>query len=417
MENNILEVVIWNRRVGTLQWDTKERRAKFLFYKDFLSSGWDLSPLENSIYGIHATRGLYIGGNKDKIYAGLPPFIADSLPEHWGNILFKRWAEEEGLSLKNLTSVDKLAFIGKRGMGALEFIPQTPDIKDKPFDLHVERLYRMAELILDERKKTIISNDEIKDLQHLYQVGTSAGGKHSKALIAIDEKTGKIRSGQVSLPASYKYYIIKFAEKDRFPFCEVEYAYYLMATAAGIEMMPSKLIEAGERNHFITERFDRKNGEKIHTQTLAAIRPDVDSYEELLGVCNALKLPMNEIEQQYRRMVFNVLAGNVDDHSKNFSFMMDKDGKWHLAPAYDITFTIDMDAWSLYNRHCLTVCGKDDEIKKDDIFAFAKNLGIRNAKRIIEEVEESIKNFRQFAEQAKVQPQWIDRIDEWLKKD
>ena len=230
-------------------------------------------------------------------------------------MVFDQWAAQNHIPKRKLTPVDKLSFIGKRGMGAFEFIPATPGLESSS-TLQIESLYQLARRIFEEREEISVQDDEALQLQSIYEIGTSAGGQHPKAIIAINETTHDIRSGQVPLPEGYTYYILKFAEGDDFPFTQMEMVYYEMAKEAGITMMPSRLIQIEGKHHFLTERYDRINGEKIHTQTLAAMNPDATSYEDLFEVCRKLNIPASEQSELYRRTVFNIMGGNVDDPSR-----------------------------------------------------------------------------------------------------
>ena len=353
-------------------------------------------------------------GNVDRLYAGLPPFVADSLPDRWGNRVFDAWAKRNGVVSRNLTALDRLSFIGKRGMGALEFEPAQL-LTGEEMPIPIAELYHLAVAIQEERQEVWIKGEGDVYLEDLYRVGTSAGGKRAKAIIAMN-KNGEIRSGQVDLPADFKHYILKFNDDKVFPFSEVEYAYYKMACAAGITMMPSDLMTIEGKPHFLTERFDRQNGEKQHVLTLAAMDPDADSYEDLFAVCRRLRLPENQQRELFRRMVFNVIGCNVDDHSKNFSFLMDKQGNWSLAPAYDMLFTIDLDGPKYVNRHSMSLGIKTDGITDLDLLAFAQENDIGRAEAVIEEVKSAISKWEFFASEAGVPDRWIGRIAAALKK-
>ena len=409
MEGNILKVMIWGMEAGRLYWNKERRKAYFSYTKDFLQKGLDLAPLTLPIHSPLCQRGLGYGGNTDKLYAGLPEFIADSLPDHWGNTVFAQWAASRHIPMRHLTAVDRLAFIGKRSMGALEFEPAYEQ-DNEAYSLDLQSLYYLAEHLFTQRQDTSITQDIPLHIEGLYKIGTSAGGMRPKAIIAINENTGDIRSGQAILPPDYTYYILKFNEGKDFPFTLVEKAYYDMATAAGINMMPSRLIEIDGCQHFLTQRFDREDGRKVHIQTLAAMNPLADSYEDLFAVCRQLRLPAHEITEQYRRMVFNILSGNVDDHTKNFSFMMREDGIWHITPAYDLTFSIDINAPAYINKHSLTVGGKNDGITTSDLLEFAKSNGIKSAEKIISEVNSSISHFADYAQAAGIDEKWINKI-------
>lgn len=412
MESNIVSVMLWGDEVGKLYWDVRAKRAVFNYNPDFVKKGTDIAPLTASIKG-SAGKGFPVVGNREKLYQGLPPFIADSLPDHWGNKVFEYWAAQNHIPKQRLTPVDKLAFIGRRGMGALEFVPAVSGLESSK-SVQIDSLYRLAQKIFDERQEVSVRDDENLDLQSLYEVGTSAGGQHPKAIIAINDETHDIRSGQVSLPEGYKYYILKFAEGDDFPFTRMEMVYYDMAKEAGIRMMPSRLVHIEGGYHFLTQRYDRSGGRKIHAQTLAAMNPDADSYDDMFEICRTLNLPVNEQSELYRRMVFNVLGGNVDDHIKNFSFLMDKDGEWHVSPAYDVTFSTNLDGSAYENAHSMSIMGKTEGITVEELILFARRNGIKNARRTIEEVSTAISHFYKHASRYQIDDYWKDRIEHFL---
>ena len=414
MVNNIVSVVLNEEEVGQLYWDERNRSAVFSYNPFFIKKGMDIAPLTASVKG-NAAKGLPITGNKEKLFQGLPPFIADSLPDRWGNKVFEQWAAQNHISMKQLSPVDKLSFIGKRGMGALEFTPAISGLEASS-SVQIDSLYQLAKKLFEEREGTIVLPEEKLSLQSLYEVGTSAGGQHPKAIIAVNRETGDIRSGQVALPREYTYYILKFAESDDFPYTNVEMAYYEMALDAGINMMPSKLIFAEGQHHFMTERYDRKEGKKIHTQTLAAMCPDAISYEELFATCRRLNIAATEIAEEYRRMVFNVMGANVDDHIKNFSFMMDEKATWHITPAYDMTFTTNLDGATYENGHSMTILGKSNDITVSDLTQFAKENSIKNEQKIISEVALAISHFYEHALKYQVNPYWADKIEQYLSK-
>lgn len=404
--------MLWGEEVGRIYWDTRSKRAVFSYNPDFIRKGIDVAPLTAPINGA-AAKGFPVVGSREKLYQGLPPFLADSLPDRWGNKVFENWAVKNHIPKHRLTPVDKLAFIGRRGMGALEFIPAVDGL-ESPNTVQIDSLYRLAQRIFEEREAISVQDDEGLDLQSLYEVGTSAGGQHPKAIIAINETTHEIRSGQVLLPEGYTYYILKFAEGDDFPFTQLEMAYYGMAKEAGITMMPSRLLRIDGRSHFLTARYDRAGGRKIHTQTLAAMNPDADSYEDMFEVCRKLGIPANEQSELFRRMVFNVMGGNVDDHVKNFSFMMEPDGVWHITPAYDVTFTTNLDGTVLENAHSMSIQGKFEDITEEDLKLFARQNGIKNAGRIIDEVCTAVSHFYTYASECQIDDYWKDRIESFL---
>lgn len=354
-----------------------------------------------------------IFGASEKIYQKLPPFLADSLPDAWGNELFEQWRQQQGIRLGEITSLDKLAFIGKRAMGALEFQPETSNIVSKE-SLDLKALIELANQIYTQCEKAHINPDESLTMQTLLAVGTSAGGRQPKAIIAINRKTGDIRSGQIGGLKGYEYCILKFGDRERST-AELEMAYYDMAVKAGIKMMPCWLIDVEGEQHFVTQRFDRDGERKIHMQTLAALYPQADSYERLLWVCRKMQLSERDSVEVFRRMVFSILANNTDDHNKNFSFLMDEQGQWSLSPAYDMTYIFNTGGFLPETRHCLMIRGKYTDITFDDVMQLAAENGIRKAESIIHEVAEAVKDFRQFALEHGANERWINAIENTLK--
>ena len=407
MENNVVKIVIWGQEVGSLFWDSRRKRSVFSYHPDFVKGDLDIAPLSASIRNPRNRLPLY-GQSNDEIYSGLPAFVADSLPGRWGNAVFNAWAAENHIRASEINAVDKLSFIGRRGMGALEFEPARDFDTERNFQL-VE-LYNKALEILHGREEAVVVGNDLT-LNALYEVGTSAGGNHSKAVIAINENTGDIRSGQVMLPEGYKYYLLKFAENRFYPLTEVEMVYAEMAHAAGINMMPCSLIEIGDERHFLTERYDRKNGQKVHTQSLAAMIPDATSYEQLMDVCLSLGLPYEEREETYRRAVFNILTTNVDAHIRNFEFMMEKGAEWHITPAFDLTFSCFNPKNKLDAYHYLSMNGKRTGITRADMLSFARYSNIDQAEKIIRQCADAVKVFRDIASKYEISNYWQDLIE------
>ena len=414
MRDNIVQVSIWGKNVGLLSWDDKRGCSSFQFDRDFINNGLDIAPLVAPLSSAIVQRGFPFSGNKEKPYYGLPEFIADSLPDHCGNVVFQKWLEANNLHTRQINIVDRLSFIGKRAMGAFEFQPA--HIKeDASIDIELSSLYELANRIFNDRQNVSIDINNGLIIEDLYKVGTSAGGQRPKAIIAIDETTGIIRSGQADLPQNFKHYILKFdtSKPDDFPFTKIEMAYYLMERDCGIDMMPSKLVEIEGTQNFLTQRFDRVDGIRIHTQTMAAMSSFADTYEDLFVIGRKINLTAEEQTQQYRRMVFNILAGNVDDHTKNFSFLMYPNGEWHISPAYDLIFSIDPDS-RLFRNHELSVRGKRNNITRKDLIDFAKAQDIKNPANIIEQTIEVVKKFNDYAEQVGISEYWISRIQDIL---
>lgn len=402
-----LKVILWGEEIGRLAWDARRRLSYFMYNPTFLKKGLNISPLTAPVDGV---RGLTpIWGEEAKIYQKLPAFVADSLPDAWGNQLFDLWRQQNHLSNADITPLDKLSFIGKRGMGALEFVPEVSRER-RVEKIDIKSLASLAERIFTERENARILPEESITMQSLLTVGTSAGGRQPKAIVAINRKNGEVRSGQISGLEDFDYCLIKFGN-SQYCSAELEMTYYKLATMAGINMMPSELYQVDGNNHFMTKRFDRKDGKKVHTQTLAAINPDADSYEQLIAICRKLHLPETDCYEVFRRMVFNVLANNTDDHNKNFSFIMNEDGTWRLAPAYDITYIFDSGGFLPNEDHCMYIRAKLRGITRDDVIQLAKDNGIRRPDAIIRDIVKAIKQFRVVATKYGVAEQWIGRIE------
>ncbi|MBR5911201.1 MAG: type II toxin-antitoxin system HipA family toxin [Bacteroidales bacterium] len=412
MTTKILKVMLWGREVGRLCIDPRRRLPYFEYNREWIASGIDISPLDASIKLSQNLRPIF--GASEKIYQKLPPFLADSLPDAWGNELFEQWRLQQGIKPSEITPLDKLAFIGKRAMGALEFLPETSNFDPKE-SLNLKALIDLAEQIHMQRENARIDPEQSLTMQALMAVGTSAGGRQPKAIIAINRETGEIRSGQVGALKGFEHCILKFGIKERST-AELEMTYYEMAKKAGILMMPSWLMDIEGDKHFITKRFDREGERKLHMQTLAALYPEADSYERLLWVCRKMRLSELDSEEVFRRMVFNILANNTDDHNKNFSFLMDAQGRWSLSPAYDLTYIFNTGGFLPETRHCLMIRGKYDEITLEDAMELAAENGIRKAESIIGEVGKAVLEFRALAEKNGVKEQWISAVENTLKK-
>lgn len=410
-----LDVFLWGRKVGTLV-TYKERYAeKICFYydSDFLNAGYDIAPLRASINSPSVRNGLPVYADSDKLFGGLPSFIADSLPDHWGNRVFNEWAKAHGISTRSLSALDRLAYIGRRGMGALEFLPPAAEDLEQPFKVEIADLYRLAQSALTEAKNFKAELHPDLMIESLFKVGTSAGGRRPKAIININLETNECYSGQVAAPKQgFVPMIIKFDEHSSVPTTRIEYSYYLMAKEAGLQMMPSYLAEGSGAVHFMTERFDRQGGKKLHIQTLAAMKPTANSYEELFDVACRLGVLPSELKQLFLSLTMNVLGGNVDDHNKNFSFLMADDGAWHIAPAYDYTFAVDLSAPGYMNRHSMTINNKNVDIERSDLLELAKHYNIKGADALIDKCLEAVSKFEYYADKADIDGQWTQQIKE-----
>lgn len=411
MITSSLKVLLWDKEIGRLSWDARRGVSFFEFNPVILGSTLDPFPLIASTKSPISRRPIM--GDKDtKIYRKLPPFLADSLPDAWGNQVFECWRIQNGIRNNEVTPLEILSFIGKRGMGALEFVPESSGLK-KSEQLNMKALTLLAQRIFQERENVKIMPDDSLTMQSLIAVGTSAGGRQPKAIVAINPKTGEIRSGQIAGQKGFDYCILKFGDPERSS-AELEMAYYMMAEAAGISMMPCELIGVEGCMHFITRRFDRDRERKLHMQTLAALYPEADSYEKLLMVCRKMRLPESAQEEIFRRMVFNILANNTDDHNKNFSFLMDENGRWRLSPAYDMTFIFNVGGFLPETMHCLMMQGKTQNHTMADALMLAKENGIRKADAIIKEVASAILSFREYAEKCGVSRRWIGTVETCL---
>lgn len=406
-----LKVKLWGQEIGRLVWESSTRRTYFM-YNPKANNIPDIAPLLS--YSKSRNHLLPIYGDERPLYQGLPPFIADSLPDSWGNTLFDKWVKDNNIPRNKITPLYKLMFIGTRGMGALEYEPYADGLNHTR-KINIKSLHEISLKILENRDKMVLNTNEELTLQALLAVGTSAGGRQMKAIIAINDKTGEIRSGQTDGLEGFDYYIIKFGDKSM-PIAEIEATYYKIAIAAGINMEDCRLLPVEGINHFLTKRFDRANGKKIHIQTLAAINPEAHSYEELIATCRELLISESEIEQLFCRMAFNMMTNNTDDHNKNFAFLLEENGKWQLAPAYDMTFIFNINGTGPNNERRLSIGGKTSEITKADLLDFAKQNDIKNANHIINRVADAIKNFNIYATEYGITQPWRSIIQKTLNE-
>ena len=425
-------VHIWGETVGAVAWDESTGIASFEYDPAFKRKGWELAPLKMPLTGgsnIFRFPELRKKPSADlDCFKGLPGLLADVLPDKYGNQLINSWLAQRGRPENSMNPVETLCFIGTRGVGALEFEPATMPHTKRSFDVEVDSLVEIAQKMLNRREdfETNLQKDDEQSIRNILKIGTSAGGARPKAVIAFNEKTGNVRSGQTNAPKGYEHWLIKLDGVsdvqlgESLGYGHVEYAYYLMALNCGIEMMPSRLLEENDRAHFMTKRFDREGQQtKHHIQTLCAIKHydynDVRSYsyEQLFQTMRELKLPYPDAEQMFRRMVFNVAARNCDDHTKNFSFRLKKDGRWELSPAYDLCHAYRPDSeW--VSQHALSINGKRKNITRDDLLSVAEAMNIKKAGPVIDQVAETVVRWDHFAETARVDPALRDAISETL---
>lgn len=425
---NTALVKIWGELAGAVAWDNTTGYATFEYDPKFKRKGWELAPIQmpvsesKSSYNFPALR-----KKSDPAldtFKGLPGLLADVLPDRYGNELINLWLARQGRPLDSMNPVETLCFIGTRGMGALEFEPTTLKESKRTFSVDIDSLVDIAGKMLTKKEAfvTNLQEDEEKAILEILQIGTSAGGARPKAVIAYNEKTGEVKSGQTNAPKGFEHWLLKLdgvsdvqlgASKG---YGRVEMAYYNMAVTCGIEMMPSRLLEENGRAHFMTKRFDREGGStKHHIQTFCAMKHfDYNlvtsfSYEQLFQTLRELKLPYPDAEQLFRRMVFNVMARNCDDHTKNFAFRLKKDGKWELAPAYDVCHAYQpKHQW--VSQHALSINGKRTNITKDDLLTIGKSIKHKKAAETIEEISNTVSQWKTYADEVKVSPKLRDEI-------
>lgn len=409
-------VILWGRDIGAVSWLPGREVGVFQYVPEFVGSGIEVAPLmmplREAPYEFPALP--------REAFKGLPGLLADSLPDTYGNALIDAWLARQGRTPESFNPVERLCYTGVRGMGALEFKPALLERTNQSKQLDVAALVDLANAILDQRTafaaKPSSSDDAIEDI---IRVGTSAGGARAKAVLAWNEKTGEFRSGQVPHDPDFTYWLMKFdgitnnRDKelaDPQGYGLTEYAYYLMATAAGIDMSECRLHRENGRAHFMTRRFDRtERGAKLHMQTLCAMmhfdfnQPDAYSYEQALQTIRRIDMPTADVEQQFRRAVFNVIARNHDDHVKNIAYLMNKSGEWRLSPAFDVAYSYNPNgAWT--SRHQMSINGKRDGFDVDDLLALGQSAAIKpaRARDIIDDVDRSVGEWPQYAASAGV---------------
>jgi serine/threonine-protein kinase HipA len=428
----VAEVKIWEKLAGAVAWDEESGYATFEYDPRFKTLGWDLSPLKMPL---NADRNQFSFPEllKDRnseydTFKGLPGLLADALPDRYGNQLINLWLAQQGRPQESMNPVEMLCFMGTRGMGALEFEPTVFKESKRTFSIVIDSLVVTAQKILNQREAftTNLKKDEEQAVLEILKIGTSAGGARPKAVIAWNEKTGEVKSGQTKAPKGFEHWLIKLDGVSDVQlgasqgYGRVEMAYYQMATACGIEMMPSRLLEEKGRAHFMTKRYDREGGDtKHHVQTLCALKHfdynlvNSFSYEQLFQCMRELKLNYADAEQMFRRMVFNVIARNCDDHTKNFSFLLKKNSKWELAPAYDVCHAFRPGSeW--VSQHALSINGKRKEITKADLLTIGESIRCKKASEIIDEINYTVNQWKKFADNVDVSPKLRNEIAKTL---
>ena len=421
---DIARVNLYGQPVGTFRWDNNRQLAHFEYAESFIGKGLEPSPI---LMPVRQGRIYSFSDIGRETFKGLPGMLADSLPDTYGRALFDRWLALTGRSSGN--AVETLCFLGKRCMGALEFepamdAPYSPDVR-----IELDSLVEVTSEALSEKEEfgANLEEDKKAAIAEIVRLGTSAGGQRAKAIIAYNPLTGEVRSGQIEAPEGFDYYLIKldgvtaeagFRETQNFG--RLEYSFYRLVKECGIKMSDCSLIEENERAHFLTKRFDRQDGKKIHMQTLCGIahydyrNPRSYSYEQAFNVMRALRLPYSQAQEMYRRLVFNVVIRNQDDHTKNISFLMDRQGKWTLSPAYDMGFAYNpKGGWTA--QHQMSINGKFDDITRQDLLEFARRNNIKEAAEIIDCIAEVSSRWPLLARECEVPQPMIEAIMPNLK--
>lgn len=422
----IAKVQLWGRTIGAVALDEGRDVAAFQYDAEFARSGIELSPLTMPL----SERVYEFPTLPRHTFHGLPGLLADSLPDKFGNTLIDAWLATQGRTPESFNAVERLCYTGKRGMGALEFAPALGPRPHTATKIEVDALVRLAGEVLTHRgdlQGHFHETGKGKALRELLRVGTSAGGARAKAVIAWNRATNEVRSGQIAAGEGFDYWLLKFdgvaGNKDKEledpkGYGAIEYAYHLMAKAAGVTMSECRLLEENGRRHFMTRRFDRlAGGEKLHLQSLCALahfdfnQAGAYAYEQALLTIRQLRLPMAAVEEQFRRMVFNIVARNQDDHVKNIAFLMNQQGEWSLAPAFDVTYSYNPSgSWTA--THQMTLNGKRDGFAQEDFEACAKAAVMKRgrATKIIEEVKAAVQRWPEFAAEARLADDWRDKI-------
>jgi serine/threonine-protein kinase HipA len=420
----VARVLLWGDFVGAVLWDETTGTASFEYDRAFAAKGLDLSPIHMPV---SAPRIYSFGSLSRDTFMGLPGLLADSLPDAYGKAMLDRWLAYNSRTAAN--PVERLCYQAGRSMGALEFEPAQRIIENDTEQIEVASLVEVARQVLDNKKKLRVNfGDNVpQSLSTIISVGTSAGGARAKAVIAFNEKTKDVRSGQIAAPEGYSHWLIKLdgvtnnALGDPRYYGLIEYAYYQLAIRAGITMAESRLLEEGGRSHFLTKRFDRVgSNEKLHVQTLCGLAHfdyrmlRAYSYEQLFEVMRFLKLPYNQQEEMFRRMVFNIVARNQDDHTKNTSFIMNRLGEWSLSPAYDLTWAFNPSGeWTA--SHQLSIGNKWDDFTHADLVDFGRRCDINRPEDIIKQVKEAVSMWETIARELSIPETQVRRIEKTLR--
>ncbi len=419
-------VRLWGDTVGAVAWLAERGYAVFEYDPGFLKKGLDISPLHMGLAAAAKGDGLFAFPNlNNATFLGLPGLLADALPDKFGNLVIAAWLARQGRSVNAFSPVERLCYTGRRAMGALEFAPPIERGLDRPVAVEIAKLVELAQEISARREALAVEiganeKQNAEALLDILRVGTSAGGARPKAVIAINP-AGKVLSGQADVPAGYDYWVLKFDGVNDLElgvpqgYGRIEYAYYLMAQAAGIAMTECRLLEENGRAHFLTRRFDRQGGEKVHMHSLCGLAhydfnmAGAYGYEQAFAAMRQLRLTKAEALEQYRRMVFNVVARNQDDHTKNIAFLMQRDGRWRLSPAFDVIYSHNP-AGKWTHQHQMTINGKRDHFSTADLLAVGESISLAKPAQTIDAVRDAVARWPEFGRAAGVDPARIREI-------
>lgn len=408
----LIAVDVFGIEIGKLGYDADQKKCYFQYNAEFLDSGKFSNVFPFIFKRIKPVQ--VFTQFEGETFRGLPPMIADSLPDVFGNIIFQEWFSRKEPN-KKISPLEQLTYVANRGMGALEYRP----IQELPesVSIDIEEMVKVLEKVLELKEET--TEKELNDLAllNIFKIGTSAGGARPKILISEQKKTGQIVAGDTHFSADYFHYLVKLHLPEQAPYHQekVEFAYYLLAQKAGIEMMPSKLIE---NKHFATLRYDREKGEKQHVLTASGLtgwdftKPEHSSYENVFKLAATLKVPHKDLQQLFKRMVFNLVVQNIDDHLKNHSFIYNKEeNNWLLAPAYDVTYALNPLLNYTSVSRALSINNKRQNINLKDVLLIADEYAIKNPKGIIEEIEQVTSQWSTVAKELEIPEKISKRIE------
>jgi serine/threonine-protein kinase HipA len=414
---DVATVNLWGNRVGAVALD-EFNNGIFEFDPEFLKTGLDIAPVTMPLEKARQDPRHSFPGLRPETFKRLPGLLADSLPDKFGQALVDTWLARQGREPEDFSIIERLCYTGTRAMGALEFQPSSTSHLEQAVDINLDQMVSLVRDVFKHRNRldeTLTNDDEVNQdaLLNILIVGTSAGGARAKAVIAFDEKSGQVMSGQTDAPRGFEHWLLKFDGAKDIEFGEtegfgrIEYGYYLMARDAGIKMTNCRLLEENGRAHFMTRRFDRVYGKKLHLQSLCAIAhydfnmPGAYGYEQALMIMRKMRISRKEQLELYRRMVFNVIARNQDDHTKNIAFLMDQKGEWSLSPAFDMTYSYNPGGeWT--HQHQMSINNKRDQITREDLLAVAQVSDLKYASKIIDEVKAAVQNWPHYANQARL---------------